>query len=763
MKKILRSVSKMLLVSLMAFSIVPAFAIQAFAEDNTTTETTVSDPTTVINTDSKDITINSDQLVVDKDGNQTEQKDTTITTTGETDQTEVTDDNGNKANVVSTSSDADSKVTLDANGNPVSTTVSSSTTNNQTSVTEGNTTTVTTTDTTVTTTETTTVDQDAIDEAGKVANEINSNKQVFTFSGVTADGISYETVPFFKKNSNGEYTKDVDHYELAFTIASKAEGDQTLPISDVVMDALDQYEKWYMPGDTSRFLISVKTGDDVKHTYQYKDNSLVVESPDIKINEDNASGVIGYDGKEIPDTSIGAFLSCKPIQVLFDVYVEGKNNSNKVSLEDKLNVYDKLAAKGYTKENSNGAPLTAYLLDYYSNKDGVKYTTVEQLFTLSKRAVDDFAELQSNAIYTVEKDYLFGTLLKDPTYAPILNGSTTRIWQYSQTKFKIQMLWPEEELMATSYNLFYQNLYATYFGDDPQSGDEVSYKNKTWSQMMNDSVHYCTMYGVGRYTQDSELYQKANVYIKNQLGLIGNSNQSSFTMLHGINGYLVGNTYQNFDFSFKSSLVLEQVDGGISINKTDANGNIIGADNSDQQTGFNLYVMSKDGNGEKQYYALDENGVVYYTTDITKAALLMTENGNLSVQYLLPNTYYLQEVIAPEGYYINKTALELEVKSGNITEANFTDITPITTTTSQTETVVKTTVSANIIETPTEPERPLTPETPFEDEPKVEEVINRPSTPSTGDQTNTPWFAGILSVSLMCVLTAVGLKKKYSE
>ena len=137
----------------------------------------------------------------------------------------------------------------------------------------------------------------------------------------------------------------------------------------------------------------------------------------------------------------------------------------------------------------------------------------------------------------------------------------------------------------------------------------------------------------------------------------------------GLNGPSMNNAYQMYEYSIGTQITLEQVDGGISVDKVDTDGNRI----ISSETGYNLYYMTVENDENVTYYYKITDGVVTFTTDKNEASVLMTTQGNLNIQYLLPNTYYLAEIIAPDGYSINTEALQILVEKGLITEASFTD------------------------------------------------------------------------------------------
>ena len=65
--------------------------------------------------------------------------------------------------------------------------------------------------------------------------------------------------------------------------------------------------------------------------------------------------------------------------------------------------------------------------------------------------------------------------------------------------------------------------------------------------------------------------------------------------------------------------------------------------------------------------------------------------------------------------------------------------------------------------TPETPDRPETPETPTRPTTPSTTTNARPSTPNTGDQTNVPFAAGVMSISMLLAAVAILMKRKYSE
>ena len=471
---------------------------------------------------------------------------------------------------------------------------------------------------------------------------------VADLSGSGAEGLDYVF-------SNSGYIRSVT---LHFVIGDTVSGDTVLPISEGILQAIDMYsqassrDRRILPGDTMQFNFDVQTADGNHHTYQYKDTSLALSSADMSdaVEEGKGSKALSYEGQEIAWNYVGALATSEPVCNLF-----GKTSSYlKAHPELILNIYSVLKDKGYEGENA----LTNYMLKYYNNKNHTSYDSITQLFEDSPGTIFNMQGGMSNAQYIVPEEKL--AKLKTDYAAEFSKGYIKEV-QNKDGSYTLQFKWPESELAAASYNNFYENLLNLYFGKD-QTRDQ-------FQKSMNTATG--TGYGVADY-RDSELYAKANEYFKS-LGQVGITGEDAvgitFQILMGLNGPCMNNAYQMYDCSFGTQITLEQVDGGISVNKEDTDGNRI----TSSETGYNLYYMTVENDKDVTYYYKITDGVVTFTTDKNEAAVLMTTQGNLNVQYLLPNTYYLTEIIAPDGYNINTEALQILVEKGLITEASFKD------------------------------------------------------------------------------------------
>ena len=502
------------------------------------------------------------------------------------------------------------------------------------------------------------------DDGGKAVTDADG-RQLF-HTGISGIDCYLSVADFAGSGAEGlDYVFDDDGYirsvTLHYVIGDSVSGDTVLPISEGILQAINMYSQMpenggrlypLMPGDTMQFNFDVQTADGNHHTYQYKDTSLALSSADMSdaVEAGKGSKAVSYEGQEIAWNYIGALASSQPIQKLLGV----NSSTLKAHPELVLNIYSVLKGRGYEGENA----LTNYMLNYYNEKYHTSYDSITELFADNPGSITNMQGGMSNAQYIVSEEKM-AQLKKD--YAAEFSKGYVKEVQNTNGTYTLQFKWPESELAAASYNNFYENLLNLYFGNDQTRAQFQNYMNTPGG----------TGYGVADY-RDSELYTRANEYFKS-LGQIGITGEDAvgitFQILMGLNGPSMNNAYQMYEYSFGTQITLEQVDGGISVDKVDTDGNRI----ISSETGYNLYYMTVENDENVTYYYKITDGVVTFTTDKNEASVLMTTQGNLNIQYLLPNTYYLAEIIAPDGYSINTEALQILVEKGLITEASFTD------------------------------------------------------------------------------------------
>lgn len=187
------------------------------------------------------------------------------------------------------------------------------------------------------------------------SNSQNGQENVDNSGNQTVGSQETEVPPVLPEEKDYEYIydKETGKFKVTFNIKEDAKGDQTIELSKVMEEinaaGKKQFEQWFQtkeganelddaqyygqntirqvfdgveyvynikngtvclyeePGCTMVFDVYITNGS--KHTYVYKNNSLIVSTPDMS-NQDQ-TGVIGFDGQELPDDYTKGFLSPK--------------------------------------------------------------------------------------------------------------------------------------------------------------------------------------------------------------------------------------------------------------------------------------------------------------------------------------------------------------------------------------------------------------------------------------------------------------------
>ena len=450
--------------------------------------------------------------------------------------------------------------------------------------------------------------------------------------------------------------------KIYYEITDGAEGDVVLNFSDI----RDILNKWYqektgdpnavyttMPGDKKSIDIEVITSNG--HTYRYKDGSFRMETAST-IDMDQLTDLTGFDGQKLPMNFIGSISTAKPLLELY-----GLKKSTDVTINHVLNLKFYLERNLYFGETA----LTDYLRHYYNRTLKTNYATFEEL---AKEHPEAVANMQGKNGRHLEFE------LTEEQYNQLLEQYPDFMKEYSYICAKdddgnyiINVKWPEQQVAAASYELFYKNLLNFAFGDE-ETRDAFLKLSK-----LNNSEH-----GVKDYMDDTnQIWSKVNDYLKEatEAGLNReDATKLAISMAFGLDGAWTTNAYQYYDYSWYNSITMEQVDGDVTINKVDENGNVI-----KDPAQFQLYFYKMELVNDKEekvtyYYAVDENGNGYFTTDASKAALLITENGSYTVKYLLPDyTYYLTEIKAPDGYEISGDDISFTIVSKDNTVIDITN------------------------------------------------------------------------------------------
>ncbi len=388
-----------------------------------------------------------------------------------------------------------------------------------------------------------------------------------------------------------------------------------------------------MPGDYANYELNFinQSGE----TYVYKADSLAAGPIDMsqKVAEEpeDYPHMTGYDGQLIPMAYSKARCPNEAIQDLF-----GASSSSKVTLDDMLGIYDKLAEEGY-----DGAyPLTEYYLDYYGKGKA------EHMSDLSDNTLGKIFNAAGNGIYSVSYggssfEEKLSELEEKWPYIYVVSNDAAR------QEFKVQLIEAEPELSAAIYDYWYKKGLGVTVGRKIEDG-EVDHKQFDIA--------------IANYLDgNSSIWEDANNMLSSQI-YVDDTNQSfKLNAGMGINGPNVGNGYAEYETVFYTAFQLERVitEGTLTINKVDDEGSLI----AEKPAVFQIYRME---NGVKQYYTGTD-----WSENQADAADYITVNGTVSIPGLkLNETYYVQETAAPEGYELVETPYQVSMDSENV-EINF--------------------------------------------------------------------------------------------
>lgn len=322
-----------------------------------------------------------------------------------------------------------------------------------------------------------------------------------------------------------------DHFELTITIDETAQGDLVVDLSTAVMNMMNEYAAEYgeesyrvLPGDSNPILVKIQNNSG--REYQYKEGSFVLATADASQWEQ--SEVMGYDGQYIPKIFVGAVsFTNTAMRNLFD-----KSKGDLITAEEAFGIYDQLEAKGYTTTDpeTGYGPLTQYILATYESVDN-----------LYKHA-DDFAVAGQNGIFTMSQEELDRYTAEHPKLAPYVYTTAG-----PDGALKVQLKWPEPELAALSYNVFYQDYWSFAFGEE-----EAEKLNP------NGATSFTRTRGIGDYMPGTALYAQTEAYLKENLHLTGNGTAEIFHKM-AFDGPGIGNGYMNYEMSYYNVIELEEV------------------------------------------------------------------------------------------------------------------------------------------------------------------------------------------------------------
>lgn len=482
-------------------------------------------------------------------------------------------------------------------------------------------------------------------------------------------------------------------------ITSEAEGDQVLAISDILME---MSSLTYMPGDTQNIKVNITNNSG--HQYQYKSGSFVLSTPDTdefgSLEEGSLLPMLGYDGQYLPLKGVGSML---PKYFYKDLF--GVKDSAAVTFEMMCGIYEALEEKGY-------ANLQEYLAKYYGYESWDEMVASDD--QLGKKLFSSAGT--NNGIFEMSEEYLLKMIEKYPWIDKYLYV------QASGDQLKVQIKWPEAPIAGLSYDYFYRRLLFFAYGSE------------NVAQLDPNGLNDFTLsHGVASYLPESAAYSEANTYFSDLLNTDAFKNGStvSFDMAFALNGPEMNNQYQNYEFGYYNSIVLEQVDGDVTVSKVDPDGNAVnGAE----------FVVGRVVDGETQYLGYEGE----WTADQQAAAIFISENGSFVIEKLPFGDYFLKETAAPEGYVLPTETFPFTVNE-----------------------VTETVEVVNQLEEEEIPDEstPLTPpgedgSTPPDDTEEIPDESN-PLAPATGEASNSPvWFAVGMILAGCCVCALAVCRRK---
>ena len=311
--------------------------------------------------------------------------------------------------------------------------------------------------------------------------------------------------------------------EIWFSINETAGNDVTINVGDEVCKVLFEQRQYTMPGD--QFNVTVHINNHSLNSFVYKNDGMKLGTKGVDENDAVfLTNFKGFDGNRIDLPRIASLAYTHPaMEPLF-----GKKFNVELTDSDfelVLTLYEKLEEKGYTGNNA----FSNYFLDYYKTKYNDQDLTWDSLLQKHRNEIiRDFSRSgASGLLYLTEEQLKMteNTCFENYTYV---------LGQY-RTKYQAQLKWPEEQLAALSYDLFYQDLLTVVFGDET----------------VNSGTGLRTR-GVGDYMDLSgEAYTNANAYLAQigEDGVLESEEEGTFNMTLTLEGAGTGNMYMGYDFA----------------------------------------------------------------------------------------------------------------------------------------------------------------------------------------------------------------------
>jgi LPXTG-motif cell wall-anchored protein len=383
-----------------------------------------------------------------------------------------------------------------------------------------------------------------------------------------------------------------------------------------------------------------------------------------------------------------------------------------------------VAVETYLEEHYGGS-YEAYLLDYYSEKDGVAYEDFAQLVEESTclRDLKGTTGATLGSTIAVPSNYYYDDFYKNLLsflYGDDSIKSVTGNVKYVQKAKKMTRAEADAaygagfvEYLMMLNNCTEDSLLAYYRDADGNEGtlfdlpEEVDYNSNGWFYKDADGnkVYLEPVYEGGYLKADNNSWSTSGVnatvgdYMTSQLTESGawaeadqyfkklladgvTSEEASwiaFNLALNLDGNLTGNTYQLSQWSWYNTIVLRQADGDLNIHKVDGE-----TGESLAGVGFELWkietVTKEDGTEENinRYFfgtpVLDEDGnVLYYTgtfmekDESSDCVLYTNADGNIYIRFLdEEGTYQLKEAVTLDGYGVDPDTYDIVIEGGTV-------------------------------------------------------------------------------------------------
>ena len=341
-------------------------------------------------------------------------------------------------------------------------------------------------------------------------------------------------------------------FNLSLTIDAAASGDLTIDLAPAAIELLNQYAKDnnltkypILPGDSNQFNVYIINNSGREYTYEQ--GSLKLSTLDVA-SSTNLSPFTGYDGQKIPFNFIGA-VPASNVAIYKNLF--GVSSSSKVTSDMMFGIYDYLSEKGFDGPTA----LTDYMLKYYSDLYKTNYASWGELVAAKPNLGDTFAQAGSNSIFEMSFAKMKAYCAQHPELAPYVYYESNVENPADNDLVKVQIKWPEQDLAAFSYNVFYQEFFSFAFGEN-----EIAQLNP------NRNTAFTRTHGVGDYLDtNSALYKQADSYfagLENADSFVGGETLA-FTFMWALDGPGIGNGYMNYAFSYQHSITLSQVNQGL--------------------------------------------------------------------------------------------------------------------------------------------------------------------------------------------------------